>query len=111
MSDGITFVIVRGLLALAAIGAAIYCIMQGIHYWALPRAEAQLIDINIFGAHLNASGLAGVIFAAGVAFGVVAVRLAPKQISTTSTKEKGSPEANSFVKETSSKTYSVGPRF
>ena len=44
--ENIAFIVIRGIIALAIIGVGFYCISQGIHYFALPRIEAEQIRIS-----------------------------------------------------------------
>ena len=36
-AERITFLVVRGIVALAIVGVGFYCIGQGIHFFSLPR--------------------------------------------------------------------------
>jgi len=86
-AENITFIIVRGVIALAMVGLGFYCLAQGIHFFMLPRAEAQQIHIHFVGLDITANGLGAVIFGTGLGFCYVGKRTAPTRIQTTSTSE------------------------
>ena len=54
-AENITFMVIRGAIALAIVGLGFYCVAQGIHFFALPRVEAEQIRL---GALIFAVGLA-----------------------------------------------------
>src|SRR5215472_17569672 len=54
-AENITFMVVRGAIALAIVGLGFYCVAQGIHFFALPGVEAEQIRL---GALIFAVGLA-----------------------------------------------------
>lgn len=85
--ENITFIVVRGIVALAIVGVGFYCIGQGIHFLALPRVEADQIHIHFFGLDITATGLGAVIFGTGLALCFVGKRTAPTRIETTRTTE------------------------
>ena len=94
-AENITFMIVRGIIALAIVGVGFYCIGQGIHFFVLPRPEAQLIRIHLLGLDIDARGLGAVIFGTGLALCYVAARTAPRSIKTrTTTETRPSQEAS-----------------
>jgi hypothetical protein len=84
-AEKITFMIVRGTVALAIVGVGFYCIAQGIHFFALPRVEAEQIRISLVGLDISASGLGAVIFGTGLGLCFVAKRTAPNRIEATRT--------------------------
>ena len=90
-AENIVFLIVRGIVALAIIGVAFYCIDQGIHYFMLPQSEAEAIQIHILGLNISATGLGAVIFGAGVAFCFVGLRAAPRRFESKKTIETTPP--------------------
>jgi len=65
--ENITFMVIRGVIALAIVGLGFYCVAQGIHFFALPRVEAEQIRIQFIGLDITASGLGAVFFAVGLA--------------------------------------------
>ncbi len=79
-AENITFILVRGVIALAIVGVGFFCISQGIHYFALPRLEAEQIHLSFVGLELSANGLGAVIFGTGVALCFVGKRAAPARI-------------------------------
>ena len=81
--ENITFIVIRGIIALAIIGVGFYCISQGIHYFALPRIEAEQIRISLLGLEITANGLGAVIFGTGIALCFIGKRTAPNRIETT----------------------------
>ena len=86
-AEKITFMIIRGFIALAIVGLGFYCVAQGIHFFALPRIEAEQIRIHFIGLDITASELGAVIFAVGLAVCYVGQRTAPMRIETA----KGTP--------------------
>jgi hypothetical protein len=70
-AENITFMVVRGAIALAIEGLGFYCVAQGIHFFALPRVEADQIRLG------------AVIFAVGLAVCYVGQRTASMRIATT----------------------------
>ncbi len=81
-AENIAFMIVRGIIALAIVGLGFFCIAQGIHFFALPRVEAEQIRIHFVGLDVTASGLGAVIFGTGVALCFVGQRTAPRRFET-----------------------------
>lgn len=45
-AENITFMVVRGVIALAIVAVGFHCVAQGIHFFSLPRAEGEAIHIN-----------------------------------------------------------------
>ena len=86
-AENITFMVIRGGIALAIVGLGFYCVAQGIHLFALPRAEAEQIRIHFIGLDITASGLGALIFAVGLAVCYIGQRTAPMRTETT----KGTP--------------------
>ncbi len=86
-AENIAFIIVRGIVALAIVGLGFYCIAQGIHFFALPRSEAEQIHIHFVGLDITASGLGAVIFATGLGLCFVGKRAAPKSIQSAGTSD------------------------
>ena len=84
VAENITFMVIRGAIALAIVGLGFYCVAQGIHFFALPRVEAEQIRIHFIGLDITASGLGALIFAVGLAVCYVGQRTAPLRIETTS---------------------------
>lgn len=82
-AENIAFIVVRGVVALAIVGVAFYCIAQGIHFFALPKVEAEQIHIHVIGLDVTASGLGAVIFGTGLALCFVGMRAAPRSIKIT----------------------------
>src|SRR5215469_11914628 len=82
-AENITFMTIRGLIALAIVGLGFYCVAQGIHFFALPQVEAEQIRIHFIGLNITASGLGALIFAVGLALCYVGHRTAPRRIETT----------------------------
>lgn len=93
-TEAMTFIIIRGIVSLAIIGVAFYCIAQGIHFFSLPRPEAEQIRVHLLGLEITASGLGAVIFGTGLALCFVGWRAAPKWITATSTMETASAGAS-----------------
>jgi hypothetical protein len=83
-AENITFMVIRGAIALAIVGLGFYCVAQGIHFFALPRVEAEQIRIHFIGLDIAASGLGALLFSAGLAVCYVGQRTAPMRIETTS---------------------------
>jgi len=99
-AENITFMIVRGIVALAIVGLGFYCIAQGIHFFALPRLEAEQIRIHLLGLEITANGLGAVIFGTGVALCFVGKRTAPTRVATTRTTETVATQGASTQPET-----------
>lgn len=78
----IVFMAIRGLISLAIVGVAFYCLKQGVQFFMLPHEAAQQIQLEILGSKISASGLGAVIFATGVALAFVGLRAAPRSLST-----------------------------
>lgn len=91
-SENIAFMVIRGVVALAIVGVAFYCIGQGIHFFTLPHAEAEDIHLKILGLEITASGLGAVIFGTGVALCFVALRTAPRRFETKRSGGESTPE-------------------
>src|SRR5262245_33032002 len=81
-AERITFILTRGVVALALVGAGVFCIAKGIGFWAVPRAEASQLGLDVLGLHLTAGGLGGVIFAAGIAICFFAYKTAPRGLES-----------------------------
>lgn len=81
-AENITFMIIRGLVALAIVGLAFYCIGKGIYFFLLPQTVAQTIQIHLLGLTISADGIGAVIFGTGVALAYVGKLTAPKRIET-----------------------------
>ena len=75
--------VIRGLIALAIVALGFYCVAQGIHFFALPRVEAEQIRIHFIGLDITASELGALIFAVGLAVCYVGQRTASMRIETT----------------------------
>jgi hypothetical protein len=82
-AERITFILTRGVIALALVGAGMFCISRGISFWAVPREEASQIGLDVLGLHLNAGGLGGVIFGAGIAICFLAYKTSPRSLEST----------------------------
>jgi 7-keto-8-aminopelargonate synthetase-like enzyme len=82
-AENITFMVIRGAIALAIVGLGFYCVAQGIHFFALPRVEAEQIRIHLIGLDITAGELGALIFAAGLAVCYVGQRTARMRIETT----------------------------
>jgi hypothetical protein len=85
----IVFMAIRGLISLAIVGVAFYCLKQGIQFFMLPHEAAQQIQLEILGSKISASGLGAVIFATGVALAFVGLRAAPRSLTTSRTTKPG----------------------
>jgi hypothetical protein len=70
-AENITFMVIRGVIALAIEGLGFYCVAQGIHFFALPRVEAEQIRLG------------ALILAVGLAVCYVGQRTASMRIETT----------------------------
>ena len=81
-AENITFMVIRAFIALAIVGLGFYCVAQGIHFFALPRVEAEQIRIHFIGLDITASELGAVIFVVGLAVCYVGQRTAPMRIET-----------------------------
>jgi hypothetical protein len=90
-AENIVFMIIRGVVALAIVGVAFYCIGQGIHFFMLPRQEAEAIQVSILGMRLSASGMGSVIFGTGIALCFVALRTTPRRLEARRTTENIPP--------------------
>ena len=66
-AENITLMVIRGAIALAIVALGFYCVAQGIHFFALTRAEAEQIRVHFIGLDITASGLGALIFAVGLA--------------------------------------------
>jgi hypothetical protein len=86
-AENIVFMVIRGVVSLAIVGVSVYCISQGIHFFILPHAEAEAIQVEVLGLHISASGLGAVIFGTGIALCFVALRTAPRRIESKRTTE------------------------
>jgi hypothetical protein len=86
VAENITFMVIRGAIALAIVGLGFYCVAQGIHLFALPRVEAEQVRIHFIGLDITATELGAVIFAAGLAVCYLGQRTIPMHIETTSGK-------------------------
>ena len=75
--------VIRGGIALAIVGLGFYCVAQGIHLFALPRAEAEQLRIHFIGLDITASELGALIFTVGLAICYVGQRTALMRIETT----------------------------
>jgi hypothetical protein len=82
-AERITFILTRGVVALALVGAGMFCISKGISFWAVPREEASQLGLDVLGLHLNAGGLGGVIFGAGIAICFLAYKTSPRSLEST----------------------------
>jgi hypothetical protein len=83
-AENITFMVIRGAIALAIVALGFYCVAQGIHFFALPQVEAEQIRIHFIGLDFTASELGTLLFAAGLAVCYVGQRTIPMHIETTS---------------------------
>jgi hypothetical protein len=94
--ERITFIVTRGVIALALVGAGMFCIAKGIGFWAIPRAESSQLGVELGPFHLTGGGLGGVIFGAGIAICYIAYKSAPKGLESSTTREvRGTPSGNS----------------
>ena len=59
-AENITLMVIRGVIALAIVGLGFYCVAQGIHFFALPRVEAEQIRIHFIGLDITASEMGAV---------------------------------------------------
>jgi hypothetical protein len=66
----------------------------GIHFFELPRAEAEQIHIHIVGLEITANGLGAIIFGTGIALCFVGKQSAPKSFEWNRTSENGATEMN-----------------
>jgi hypothetical protein len=90
-AENIAFLVVRGIVALAIIGVAFYCIGQGIHYFMLPRLEAEAIQVHVLGLNISATGLGAVIFGTGIALCFFGLRATPRRFESKKTIENFPP--------------------
>lgn len=107
--ENITFMVIRGIVALAIVGLGFYCIAQGIHFFALPRVEAEQIRIHLIGLDISASGLGAVIFGVGLALCYLGKRTAPARIEIKST-ETAPTHSSHFSTVRHETTVMQGPR-
>jgi len=70
-AENITFMVVRGVIALAIVGLGFYCVAQGIHFFAVPRVEVEQIRLG------------ALFFVVGLAVCYLALRTASMRIETT----------------------------
>ena len=82
-AENITLMVIRGVIALAIVGLGFYCVAQGIHFFALPRVEAEQIRIHFIGLDITASEMGAVFFAVGLAVCYIGQRTAPMRIEST----------------------------
>ena len=82
-AESITFMVIRGAIALAIVALGFYCVAQGIRFFALPRVEAEQIGIHFIGLDFTASELGVLLFAAGLAVCYVGQRTIPMHVETT----------------------------
>jgi len=69
--ENVTFLVIRGAIALAIVGLGFYCVAQGIHFLAVPSVEGEQIRPG------------ALIFAVGLALCYAGQRTAPMRIETT----------------------------
>jgi len=69
-AENVTFMVIRGAIALAIVGLGFYCVAQGIHFFAVP----------VDGEQISPGAL---IFAVGLALCYAGQRTAPMRIETT----------------------------
>lgn len=86
-AENVTFMVIRGAVALAIVGLGFYCIGQGIHFFRLPHAEAEQIHIHLLGLDITANGLGAVVFGTGLALCFVGKQTAPKRVQAMRTTE------------------------
>jgi len=77
-AENLTFMVIRGVIALVIVGLGFYCVAQGIHFFAVPSVDAEQIRPG------------ALIFAVGLALCYAGYRTAPTRIET-ATRE--TPEA------------------
>ena len=70
-AENVTFMVIRGVIALAIVSLGFYCVAQGIHFFAVPPVEAEQIRPG------------ALIFAVGLALCYAGQRTAPMRIETT----------------------------
>jgi hypothetical protein len=90
-AESITFMVIRGAIALAIVALGFYCVAQGIHFFALPRGEAEQIRMHFIGLDFTASELGILLFASGLAVCYIGQRTIPMHIATTSGTPLGTP--------------------
>jgi hypothetical protein len=78
-AENITFMVIRGVIALAIEGLGFYCVAKGIHFLALPGVEAEQIRLG------------ALILAVGLAVCYLGQRTIPMHIETTSGKPLWTP--------------------
>ena len=106
-AERITFIVTRGVVALALVGAGMFCISKGIGFWAVPREEASQLGLDVLGLHLNAGGLGGVIFGAGIAICFFAYKTAPKGLA--GRERSGTENGWNFRQESTEVAYEAKP--
>jgi hypothetical protein len=79
-AENVTFMIVRGTVALAIVGLGFYCIAQGIHFFGLRQVEAPQLHMRFLGLDLTASELGAVIFGTGIALCFIGQRTVPRTL-------------------------------
>ena len=90
--ENITFMIVRGVVALAIVGLGFYCIAQGIHFFLLTQIEAEQLQLHLFGLDITATGLGAIIFGTGIALSYIGKRTLPRLLETTESNESEEPQ-------------------
>lgn len=87
-AENVTFMVVRGTVALAIVGLGFYCIAQGIHFFVLPQVEASQLHMHVLGLDLTASGLGAVIFGTGIALCFIGQRTVPRTVRITRDRDR-----------------------
>jgi hypothetical protein len=80
--------------ALSLVGTGAFCIGKGIAFWVLPRQEASSLGVDLLGLHINAAGLGGVVFAAGIAICFIAYKAAPRRLEEAGESSSGHIESS-----------------
>ena len=79
-AENITFMLIRGVVALAIVGVGFFCLAKGLFFFAMPIQLAQNIQVHLLGLELSASGLGAVIFGSGIVLCYIATLAAPKRL-------------------------------
>jgi len=93
-AENITFMVIKGIIALVMSGIAFYCIIKGIEFFRLTQAEAEQIHMHFLGLDIDANGCGAVIFAVGIGLCWIAKLTAPTRIASTTTTNSSTNPSN-----------------